>query len=35
MSREEKNLELLNSYLDHELSDSDTLEFAKKLAEDP
>lgn len=35
MSREEKNLELLNSYLDHELSDSDALEFAKKLAEDP
>lgn len=35
MSREEKNLELLNSYLDHELSDSETLAFAKKLAEDP
>ncbi len=35
MSREEKNLELLNSYLDHELSDSEALEFAKKLAEDP
>ena len=34
MSRNEKNLELLNSYLDRQLSDAEALTFAKKLAED-
>lgn len=35
MKRKDEDLILLNSYLDHELNDSEMLTFAQRLSQDP